>query len=73
MAKVDIVSAFRIIPVAAKDTPLLSFCWRNKFYMASFLPMGCASSSAIFKSFSTAVEWVTEHKLGLSCLICVNS
>ena len=44
MAKVDIESAFRIIPVAPKDTPLLGFCWRDKYYMDVVLPMGCTSS-----------------------------
>ena len=71
MAKVDIESAFRIIPVAPKETPLLGFCWRDTFYMDAVLPMGCASSCAIFESFSTAIEWVAEYKLGLSKVIHV--
>ena len=71
MAKVDIESAFRIIPVAPNDTPLLGFCWRDKYYMDAVLPMGCASSCAIFESFSTAVQWVAEHKLGLTKVIHV--
>ena len=66
-----IESAFRIITVAPNDTPLLGFCWRDKYYMDAVLPMGCASSCAIFESFSTAVEWVAEHKLGLTKVIHV--
>ena len=71
MAKADIESAFRIIPVAPNDTPLLGFCWRDKYYMDAVLPMGCASWCAIFESFSTAVEWVAEHKVGLTKVIHV--
>ena len=48
MANVDIESAFRIIPVAPKDTPLLGFCWRDQFYMDTVLPMGCAIVHARF-------------------------
>ena len=62
MAKLDIESAFVIIPVGW----LLGFCWRDEYYMDAVLPMGCTSSWAIFESFNTAVEWVAEQKLGLT-------
>ena len=66
MAKVDIESAFRIIPVRPADRPLLGFKWRDSFYMDAVLPMGCSSSCAIFEYFSRALEWVTENRLGIS-------
>ena len=63
MAKVDVESAFRIIPVSLADRPLLGFQWHGKFFMDAVLPMGCSSSCAIFESFSTALEWAAKHKL----------
>ena len=65
MAKVDLESAFRIIPVMPADRPLLGFKWRDSFYMDAVLPMGCSSSCAIFEYFSRALEWVAENRLGI--------
>ena len=48
-AKVDIESAFRIIPVSTLDRPLLGFQWKGKFYMDAVLPMGVSSACAIFE------------------------
>ena len=48
MAKVDIESAFRIIPVSPADRPLLGFQWKGQYFMDAVLPMGCRSSPAIF-------------------------
>ena len=48
-AKVDIASAFRIIPVSPLDRPLLGFQWKGKFFMDAVLPMGVSSACAIFE------------------------
>ena len=48
MAKVNVESAFRIMPVSPADRPLLGYQWLRKFYMDAVLPMGCSSSCAIF-------------------------
>ena len=69
LGKLDIEAAFRIIPVSPLDTPLLGFQWRGKFYRDAVLPMGCASSCAIFESFSSALEWVAKTKLGVSEMV----
>ena len=71
MAKVDIESAFRIIPFALKDTPLLGFKWRDTYYMDLVLPMGCASACSIFEAFSSALEWVAVSKFGASKVVHV--
>ena len=63
MAKTDIKSAFRIIPVSPADYHLLGFQWQGKYYYDKCLPMGCSSSCAIFESFSTALEWIIQRKL----------
>lgn len=71
LAKSDIESAFRIIPIHPDDHELLGFKWKGKFYFDTCLPMGCSSSCQIFESFSTAVEWITLNKLGCSHVVHV--
>ena len=71
MGKVDIEAAFRIMPIAPRDSPLLGFKWRGLYYMDAVLPMGCSSACAIFETFSTALEWVAMHKLGVTKAIHV--
>lgn len=69
MAKTDVDSAFRLIPVNPKDHPLLGFKFQGKYYYDSCLPFGASSSCAIFETFSTALEWVAKHKLGIQYII----
>ena len=57
LAKTDIKSAFRIIPVHPQD------------YFDRCLPMGCSSSCAIFESFSTSLEWLSLHKFKASAVL----
>ena len=71
MAKVDVESAFRIMPFSPADRPLLGFQWLGKFYMDAVLPMGCSSSCAIFECFSSALEWVSKYKLGATEVVHV--
>lgn len=56
LAKTDIRSAFRILPVNPQDYNLLGFKWENSFYYDCCLPMGCRTSCKIFEEFSTALE-----------------
>ena len=69
LAKTDIKSAFRIIPVSPNDFPLLGMEWQGKFYFDKCLPMGCSSSCNIFETFSTALEWIAMNKLNASAVI----
>ena len=64
MAKTDIKSAFRILPVHCLDHTLLGFSWKGQYYYDRCVPMGCASSCAIFESFSSISEWIATQKLG---------
>jgi len=65
MAKCDIESAFRIIPIASADYGLLGFKWEGVYYHDKCLPMGCSVSCNIFESFSSALQWVMQHKFGV--------
>ena len=66
MAKTDIKSAFRIIPIHQSDYHLLGMTWNNVYFFDRCLPMGCSSSCAIFEAFSTSLEWLAKHHLGAS-------
>lgn len=69
MAKTDVRSAFRIVPVHPSDYPLLGFQWTEKWYYDKTLPMGCSSSCQIFEDLSTAMEWVAKNKLQIPDII----
>ena len=66
MAKTDVKSAFRIIPIHPNDFALLGMKWQNSYYFDRCLPMGCSSSCAIFEAFSTVLEWLAINRLGVS-------
>ena len=63
MAKTDIKSAFRIVPVHPDDRHLLGFKWKGRYYFDNCLPMGCSSSCQLFELFSTALHWIVANYL----------
>ncbi|XP_067322974.1 uncharacterized protein [Anolis sagrei] len=65
LAKCDIKSAFRLLPVHPADFELLGFQFQGLFYCDRALPMGCAVSCAAFETFSTFLEWAIKEKSGL--------
>ena len=58
MAKTDIASAFRIVPVQMHphDFRLLGMKWQANYYLDRRLPMGCSTSCSIFESFSSLMN-----------------
>ena len=69
LAKTDIKSAFRILPINPQDYHLLGIKWSGQYYYDKCMPMGCSSSCKTFETFSTAVEWIAQDKLGIANLI----
>ena len=67
MAKSDLRSAFRVVPINRMDHDLLGFTWQGKFYYDRCLCMGGSSSCQNFQAASTALQWIAEHKFG-----CIN-
>ena len=61
LAKCDIESAFRLIPLSPKQYHLLVYKWNNSFYHDKCLPMGASSSCKIFECFSSALEHIAKH------------
>lgn len=69
LAKTDLDSAFRMIPIHQLDHELLGINWRNQFFYDTCLPFGASSSCAIFERFSTGLQWIAQNKLNIQNLI----
>lgn len=63
LAKTDIKTAFRIIPISPEDYHLLLLAWENKIYIDRVMPMGLSQSCNIFERFSRALEHIGLTKL----------
>ena len=57
MAKVDIETAYRLVPVHPKDRPLLGMEWRGDVFVDPMLPFGLRSAPKIFNAVADALEW----------------
>ena len=57
LAKVDIKSTYRIVPVHPDDHLLLGMQWENNLYVDGALPFGLWSVSRIFTAVADALEW----------------
>ena len=65
MAKTDVQSAFRNIPVHPDDWELLGMKWRGHYFFDRVLPFGLRSAPFIFNMLSDALEWILINKLGV--------
>ena len=61
MAKVDIRSAYRIVPVHPQDRHLLGVMWDGKLYVDAALPFGLRSAPKIFNAVADALQWMAEQ------------
>ncbi|XP_069816798.1 uncharacterized protein [Dendropsophus ebraccatus] len=69
MAKSDIESAFRLLPVHPDCYHLLGCHVEGKFYYDTCLPMGCSISCHYFEMFSTFLEWSVRYETGARSII----
>ena len=69
MSKIDLKNAFRLIPVHPNDWNLLGICWRNKFYIDTYLPFGLRSAPFLFNQLSVAIHWILQHKYSVCHLL----
>jgi hypothetical protein len=51
LGKMDLISAFRLLPVYPGDFDLLGFKIEEKCYIDKCMPMGCSVSCATFERF----------------------
>ena len=57
LAKVDIESAYRLIPVHPQDRPLLAVRWNGEIFIDTMLPFGLRSAAKIFNAVADALNW----------------
>ena len=62
MAKVDIESAYRLIPVHPEDCRLLGVEWENQCYYDTKLPFGLRSAPKIFNAVADGLEWCIRQR-----------
>lgn len=62
MAKTDIAHAYKIIPIHPSNYNLLGFRVHNEYYYDKTLPFGLSYSCQLFERFSSALQWILEHK-----------
>ena len=69
MAKFDVESAYRNVPVHPSDRHLLGMKWRNQYYVDLALPFGLRSSPFIFNAIADLVEWILVHSYQIPDLL----
>ena len=69
MAKMDIKSAYWIIPVYPKDRYLLGMRWRGYYFMDLVLPFGLRSAPFIFNSVADMLAWILHNNFSVTRLI----
>lgn len=66
IAKMDIKSAFRLLPIYPGDFDLLGFKLGQYYFIDKVLPQGLALSCAYFTAFSNFLHHAVEQESGLS-------
>ena len=57
LAKIDIESAYRLVPVHPRDRPLQAVQWGGALYIDPMLPFGLRSAPKIFNALADGLEW----------------
>ena len=58
LAKIDVESAYRLIPVHPGDRPLQAVEWQGQLYIDAMLPFGLRSAPKLFNAVADGLEWV---------------
>ena len=62
LAKVDIDSAYQLVPVHPDDRPLLTIQWRKGVYVDAMLPFGLRSAPKIFTAIADGLQWIARQR-----------
>lgn len=63
LAKSDIKSAFRLLPVNPEGFNFFGFQFLGKYFFYRCLPMGFTLSCFYFEAFTTFLQWVVEQEV----------
>ena len=69
MAKADLSDAYRMVPIAKTDWKFLGMRLGSELFIDRCLPMGAASSCAIFQRISDAIAWMVKKSCPIYCKI----
>ena len=58
MAKVDVKSAYRNVPVHPDDRLFMGMYWRDALFVDAALPCGLRSAPKILTALADAAEWI---------------
>ena len=58
LAKLDVKSAFRLLPVHVADRHLLAMRWNNQIYIDTCLPFGLRSAPRLFNVLADLLSWI---------------
>ena len=61
LEKIDIKSAFRLLPVHPADCHLLSMRWEQNIYIDTYLLFGLRSAPKLFNTLANLLSWILEH------------
>ena len=64
LAKTDIQSAFRLLPISPNDFEQLGIKHKGKYYFDKCLPFGASVSCSTFEKFSSFLEWSIKERSG---------
>ena len=62
LAKLDLESAYRILPVHPDDRPLLGMEWKDQIYVDAALPFGLRSAPKIFNAMADGLMWIMKQR-----------
>lgn len=68
LAKIDIKSAYRIVPVHPEDRPLLGMRFQDQVYVDATLPFSLRSAPKLFNTPADALLWILKQH-GVSHLL----
>lgn len=57
----DIMSAFKLLPINLRNFDLLKIKIARMFYMDKCVPMDCSVSCKVFEELTTFLQWVVEQ------------
>ena len=69
LTKIDVLAAFRCVPVKPYQWNLMGFTWNKKFYYDKVLSMGGRSSPYIFNAIAEAAEYICKHNFSINIII----
>ena len=63
MEKLDLESAYHMVPVHQEDRLLLGMKWKNKIWLDTALPFGLRSAPNLFNLLADCLQWIFQKHI----------